>query len=145
MVHIFCQKMIKAQPYELCRMLLDHEHLSDYFNATFKVVKKADAGELRGGKGCVREVKILGVRFLEKIVKADEEEIHYCVLDDFPVKAHSGRICFQREGGSTLVSYTISCEAPWFIPNWLLQKILQRDVEQCLYKLGELGERFDPR
>lgn len=142
MVKVFYEKLIKACPSELCGVLLDHHNLRDFFNATFKVVKKADIDQPQGGKGCVREVSILGIRFCEKIIKADENGIHYCVVNNFPVKAHAGHIRFQREGNHTLVAYSISCQAPWFIPNRFLQRVLQSDVEQCLHKLGE---RFDPR
>ncbi|TKB03214.1 SRPBCC family protein [Alteromonas portus] len=142
MVDVYYQKYIAATPQELRDTLLAHQNLSDFFNASFKVLKAENDNEVSGGKGCVREVTILGVRFKEEIVHADTNGIEYRVVDDFPVTAHRGTIAFTRRENATKVSYRITCRAPWYIPNWLLSRLLQNDIEQCLDKLGA---RFDPR
>ena len=142
MVDVYYQKNIAATPKELRDTLLDHQNLSDFFNASFKVLKSENDNEVSGGKGCVREVTILGVRFKEEIVRADTNGIEYRVVDDFPVKAHRGVIAFMLQENATKVSYRITCRAPWYIPSWLLSRLLQNDIEQCLDKLGA---RFDPR
>ncbi len=142
MVDVYYQKNIAATPKELCDTLLDHQNLSDFFNASFKVLKAENDNEISGGKGCVREVTILSVRFKEEIIHADTNGIEYRVVDDFPVKAHRGVIAFTQQENSTNVSYRITCRAPWYIPSWLLSRLLQNDIEQCLDKLGA---RFDPR
>mgnify|MGYP000253332752 CR=1 FL=1 len=142
MVDVYYQKNIATTPKELCDTLLDHQNLSDFFNASFKVLKAENDNEISGGKGCVREVTILSVRFKEEIIHADTNGIEYRVVDDFPVKAHRGVIAFTQQENSTNVSYRITCRAPWYIPNWLLTRLLQNDIEQCLDKLGV---RFDPR
>jgi hypothetical protein len=142
MVNVYYQKNIAATPKELRDTLLDHQNLSDFFNASFKVLKAENDNEISGGKGCVREVSILSVRFKEEIIHADTNGIEYRVVDDFPVKAHRGVIAFTQQENSTNVSYRITCRAPWYIPNWLLTRLLQNDIEQCLDKLGA---RFDPR
>ena len=142
MVNVYYQKNIAATPKELRDTLLDHQNLSDFFNASFKVLKAENDNEISGGKGCVREVTILGVRFKEEIVRADANGIEYRVVDDFPVKAHRGAIAFTSQENVTKVSYRITCRAPWYIPSWLLSRLLQNDIEQCLDKLGA---RFDPR
>ncbi|MGE6417531.1 SRPBCC family protein [Alteromonas macleodii] len=142
MVDVYYQKNIAATPKELCDTLLDHQNSSDFFNASFKVLKAENDNEISGGKGCVREVTILSVRFKEEIIHADTNGIEYRVVDDFPVKAHRGVIAFTQQENSTNVSYRITCRAPWYIPSWLLSRLLQNDIEQCLDKLGA---RFDPR
>lgn len=142
MVNVYYQKHIAATPLALRDTLLDHQNLGDFFNATFNVVVPENSREICGGKGCIREVTILGVCFREQVVHADDEYIEYKVLNDFPVKQHKGVISFTPHENSTLVSYRITCSAPWYLPNWLLQRLLQRDIEQCLNKLGA---RFDPR
>ena len=96
MVNVYYQKNIAATPKELRDTLLDHQNLSDFFNASFKVLKAENDNEISGGKGCVREVTILGVRFKEEIVRADTNGIEYRVVDDFPVKAHRGVIAFTQ-------------------------------------------------
>ncbi|AXT39394.1 SRPBCC family protein [Alteromonas sp. BL110] len=140
MVNVHYQRIINATPQVLRDTLLDHQNLSDFFNASFKVLKDENDGEVSGGVGCVREVSILGVRFKEEIVKADTSGIDYRVVDDFPVHAHRGSIRFSAQGSLTKVFYRISCCAPWYMPNWLLTRMLQNDIEQCLDKLGA---RFD--
>ena len=142
MVNVHYQRIINATPQVLRDTLLDHQSLSDFFNASFKVLRVENDGEVSGGVGSVREVNILGVRFKEEIVKADTDGIEYRVVDDFPVKDHRGVIRFFAQDSLTKVSYRIRCCTPWYIPNWLLTRLLQNDVEQCLNKLGA---RFDPR
>lgn len=111
MVDVYYQKNIAATPKELCDTLLDHQNLSDFFNASFKVLKAENDNEISGGKGCVREVTILSVRFKEEIIHADTNGIEYRVVDDFPVKAHRGVIAFTQQENSTNVSYRITCRA----------------------------------
>ena len=114
MADVYYQKNIAATPKELCDTLLDHQNLSDFFNASFKVLKAENDNEISGGKGCVREVTILSVRFKEEIIHADTNGIEYRVVDDFPVKAHRGVIAFTQQENSTNVSYRITCRAPWY-------------------------------
>ena len=142
MVSVYYQKNINVTPQVLRDTLLDHPNLSDLFDASFKVLKTENDGEISGGVGCVREVSILGVRFKEEIVHADTNGIEYRVVDDFPVKAHRGVIAFTPQENTVNVSYRITCRAPWYMPSWLLTRLLQHDIEQCLNKLGA---RFDPR
>jgi len=142
MVNVYYQKKIAAKPQALRDILLDHHNLSDFFNASFSVLRQENTNEISGGKGCVREVSILGVRFKEEMVHADDKRIEYRVVDDFPVQAHTGSIEFVPQENATLVSYQITCRAPWYIPRWLLQRLLQNDIEQCL---NRLGARFDSR
>ena len=90
MVNVYYQKNIAATPKELCDTLLDHQNLSDFFNASFKVLKAENDNEISGGKGCVREVTILGVRFKEEIVhgkpwlnrEANKDRKHHFLLKD---------------------------------------------------------------
>lgn len=142
MVNVHYKKNIAATSIQLRDTLLNHQHLSDFFNASFSVLKKENSGEITGGKGCVREVTILGVRFKEEIVHADLTRIEYRVVNNFPVKQHKGLIEFTPHQNTTTVSYRITCAAPWYLPSWLLQRLLQNDIEQCLNKLGA---RFDSR
>lgn len=141
MVNVYYQKNIATTPRALRDTLLDHQNLSDFFNASFKVIQPEDDNEVGGGKGCVRAVTILGVCFKEQIVHADDQYIEYSVVGDFPVKQHTGVITFTAHENHTQVSYRITCRAPWYLPAWLLERLLQNDVEQCLNKLGA---RFDP-
>ncbi|BFT31266.1 SRPBCC family protein [Alteromonas sp. D210916BOD_24] len=122
--------------------MLDHENLDKLFNASFKVVKSEEPAELKGGVGCVREVKIMGLRFFEEIIRADASEIRYRVLNDFPVKAHLGVIRFLPEEQWTQVHYHIRCKAPWYLPSGLLRHVLMKDIKNCLDKLGAY---CDPR
>ena len=111
-------------------------------NVTANVTAHKATSIVQGiGKGCVRAVTILGVCFKEKIVHADDQYIEYTVVGDFPVKQHTGVITFTAHENHTQVSYRITCRAPWYLPAWLLERLLQNDVEQCLNKLGA---RFDP-
>ena len=96
MVNVYYQKYIATTPRALRDTLLDHQNLSDFFNASFKVLQPEDDNEVSGGKGCVRAVTILGVCFKEKIVHADDQYIEYTVVGDFPVKQHTGLLTYSN-------------------------------------------------
>ncbi len=136
MVSVHYTKKIKNSPDALMRVMLDHENLDRFFNAAFRVVKEQLPTEVKGGVGCIREVKIFGLRFYEKVIKADSQEIRYRVLNDFPVKAHLGVITFTPGDSHTQVDYHIQCIAPWYLPGGLLRHLLMKDVKNCLDKLG---------
>ena len=142
MISVRYEKVIAASPQQILTKLLDHGALSDLFNAKFKVIEPANSTEIPGGKGCIRQVSVLGVRFLEQIILADTSGIEYRVLNDYPVKSHQGSIRFTPTKNGTSVHYTISCAAPWYLPERLLTYLLQNDIETCLDKLGVI---YDPR
>lgn len=136
------QKQIACSADTLLNTLLDHSNLDRFFNAKFKVLKPADKGELSGGKGCIRQISIWGISFEEQITRADQTRICYRVLNDFPVRQHRGEIHFHKIGEHTQVAYRIQCKSPWYIPKFVLKVILQKDIQQCLNRLGDI---YDPR
>lgn len=142
MISVNYQKTIKATPDQIFTKLIDHPNLDQLFNAKFEVVKEQNLNEPKGGKGCIRQVSILGVSFLEEIVTANNHEIRYRVLHNFPVKNHLGVISFQAKNHATTVNYTIECQSPWYLPRFLLRKLLSNDIRNCLNKLGAM---YDPR
>ncbi|WP_040642173.1 SRPBCC family protein [Pseudoalteromonas spongiae] len=141
MISVQYQKTIQASPDQIFTKLIDHENLNQFFNASFKVVKPQDNNEPIGGKGCVRQISLLGITFLEEIIHASEREIRYRVLNDFPVKDHLGVFTLQPHGKHTIVTYTIQCNSPWYLPGVLLRRILANDIRNCLDKLGAF---YDP-
>lgn len=136
------QKQIACTADTLLNTLLDHSNLGRFFNAKFQVLRPANKGEISGGKGCIRQVSILGVNFEEQITQADQTGICYQVLNDFPVRQHRGEIHFHKIGEHTQVSYRIQYQHPWYIPKFALKSILQKDIQQCLNRLGDM---YDPR
>ncbi|RZQ51695.1 SRPBCC family protein [Pseudoalteromonas phenolica] len=142
MLDVEYQKLIACSTDTLLNALLDHSNLDRFFNAKFKELKPANKDEITGGKGCIRQVSILGISFEEQITQADQTGIYYKVLNDFPVRQHRGEIHFQKTGEHTQVSYRIQCQSPWYIPKFALKAILQKDIQQCLNRLGDM---YDPR
>jgi uncharacterized protein YndB with AHSA1/START domain len=138
MISVSYQKTIEATPEQLFTTLIDHANLHQFFNAKFDVVKEQNSNEPKGGKGCVRQVSILGVSFLEEIIAATPDEIRYRVINDFPVKHHLGVISFQAQQRATTVNYTIECQSPWYLPSFVLRKLLSNDIRKCLTKLGAM-------
>jgi hypothetical protein len=132
------QRQISCSADTLLNTLLDHRNLERFFNAKFKVLKPANKGEVTGGKGCIRQVSILGISFEEQITQADHTGIYYRVLNDFPVHQHRGEIRFHKTDEHTQVAYRIQCQSPWYIPKFVLKAILQKDIQQCLNRLGDM-------
>ena len=141
MISVHSKKIVRASTEQVFNRLTDHENLNQLFNAKFKVLKPSESGQPMGGKGCIRQVSIWPLTFQEQIIRADHNAIHYTVLNDFPVKNHLGKFCFEIKGQSTQVSYSIECVAPWYLPNFILKSILAKAIQNCLTKLGKL---YDP-
>lgn len=152
LVNISCIKMISislkqnvvAKPSQVRDMLLEHEHLNRFFNATFLLIKTQDEGEISGGKGSIRQVCMLGGKFQERIISADDTHITYQIMGNKPVAEHRGDIYFHTNNNSpepsiapiTKVTYNISCKAPWWIPNFILSFFIKKDITQALKKLA---------
>lgn len=126
------EKYIPTSVENVLSEFLDHDNLSQFFNAKFRVVKLADEKERDGGKGSIREVSISGVTFQEEIVNANAKEIEYRVLGSFPVREHRGTISFESHQNSTFVSYKIRCKTNWYLPRFILEPLLNKDLKKCL-------------
>ena len=50
MVNVYYQKKIAAKPQALRDILLDHHNLSDFFNASFSVLRQENTNEISGGE-----------------------------------------------------------------------------------------------
>jgi hypothetical protein len=127
--------LINTSPETLLNVLLEHENLSVYFDAKFTIIEPEYKGELAGGRGCVREVRASGVRFLERITTASVEGISYNIIGNFPMKNHQGNIRFDRENEKTFVTYEISCEPLWYMPNMLLKYLIDTQILTALKNL----------
>ncbi|TMP37661.1 SRPBCC family protein [Pseudoalteromonas rubra] len=140
MVDILCQKVIPAKPHIVLETLLDHQQLGRFFNARFKVVQSAVHPAIRGGSGCIREVSMLGIRFYEQILHADEHAIRYQIVGDFPVKKHHGEIRLRRctDKQSTQVDYHVRFAAPRYLPGFVLRRVVTRDINLALTRLEAL-------
>lgn len=142
MISIEYERVIKARKDQIFTKLLDHANLDTLFNAQFNVLTPALPTEPSGGKGCVREVTILGISFLEQITHATSEVIEYQVLNDFPVSDHLGKFTLNENTDGTKVTYHICCKAPWYLPNLILKHIIKSDILRCLNRLEAF---YDPR
>lgn len=140
MISIFLEKNISASPVQVITTLLEHEELYRFFNAKFKLIKEQDEGEMKGGKGTVRLVSMLGVRFEERIISADNQHIHYQIVGNQLVANHRGyiHVCFENKTVTPLtqVTYQISCKSPWWLPSFLLRFLIKKDIKLALTKLA---------
>ncbi|WP_125721825.1 SRPBCC family protein [Pseudoalteromonas rubra] len=140
MVNIRCHKEVAAAPHLVLETLLDHPRLNRFFNAQFKVVQSAVHPEIRGGSGCIREVRMLGIRFYEQILHADQSAIRYQIVGDFPVKQHHGEIRLRHntDKQSTRVDYHVRFAAPAYVPGFVLRRLITRDINLALTRLEAL-------
>ncbi|WP_147301914.1 SRPBCC family protein [Thalassotalea euphylliae] len=139
MVKVSVQQQVQASRQQVLAELLDHVNLSRFFDAKFSLVRAQQAGAVTGGIGSQRQIKMLGTRFVEEILAADENGVSYKIVGDWPVKNHRGDIALsETEHGTTVVDYQIVCQAPWFIPSALLQYLLTKDVAKAMQRLAAL-------
>ncbi|REL30906.1 SRPBCC family protein [Thalassotalea euphylliae] len=139
MVKVSVQQQVQASRQQVLAELLDHVNLSRFFDAKFSLVRAQQNGAVVGGIGSQRQIKMLGTRFVEEILAADENGVSYKIVGDWPVKNHRGDIVLsETKHGTTVVDYQIVCQAPWFIPSALLQYLLTKDVAKAMQRLAAL-------
>lgn len=140
MISIAVKQTINATPLQIKEILLEHEQLNRFFNAEFILIRKQNEGEVKGGKGATRQISMMGVKFEEKIVSADNNHISYQIIGNKPVSEHRGNIYFSQDNNTTTpnteVNYNIRCKAPWWIPTFVLSFFIKKDVKQALSKLA---------
>ena len=139
MISIALKRYVAATPSQVITILLEHEQLNRFFNANFKLVKAQNIGEIKGGKGAVRQVNMMGVKFEERIISANNQHIHYQIIGNQPVANHRGdiHVCHVNDLTTpmTEVTYKISCKSPWWLPNHLLKFFIEKDIKQALNKI----------
>jgi hypothetical protein len=83
---------------------------------------------------------MLGVKFKERIISADNQHIRYQIMGNKPVSDHRGDILFYTDNTiatpMTEVTYKISCKAPWWLPSFILGFFINKDIAQALKKLA---------
>ncbi|TWX53708.1 SRPBCC family protein [Colwellia hornerae] len=144
MISITLKQNINATRQQICETLLEHQQLSRFFDATFSLIQPQNKTELKGGKGAIRQVKISGITFSERIISADHHHISYQIIGNKPVAEHRGNIHFNENDlakdsnipASTEVTYHISCKAPWWLPSLILAFFIKKDLGQALKKLA---------
>ena len=77
MILITIKQTLNAQPKQIISTLLDHQQLHRFFNAKFKLLQAQNEGQIEGGKGAVRQVKIGKITFSEQVISADQNHISY--------------------------------------------------------------------
>jgi hypothetical protein len=140
MISINLKQKVAAKPSQVMGILLEHNQLNRFFNADFQLINKQNEGEIAGGKGAVRQVSMLGVKFEERIISADNEHISYQIVGNKPVADHRGDIYFCEDSTTTMpmtdVTYKISCISPWWLPSAILGFFIKKDITQALKKLA---------
>jgi hypothetical protein len=144
MISISVKQSIAAKPSLVRDVLLEHQHLNRFFNATFLLLKTQNEGEINGGEGSVRQVNMLGGKFQEQIISADNKHISYQIIGNKPVTEHRGDIYFHTNNSNsksltaptTEITYNISCKAPWWIPSFVLSFFIKKDISQALKQLA---------
>lgn len=140
MISINLKQKIAAAPSQVKDILLEHDQLNRFFNANFKLIKKQSNGEIKGGKGAVRQVSMLGVKFEERIISADNQHISYQIVGNKPVAEHRGDIYFYENNTTitpmTEVTYKISCKPPWWLSSFVLGFFIKKDIKRALKKLA---------
>jgi hypothetical protein len=140
MISVTLKQNVIASPSQVCTILLEHEQLNRFFDADFSLIKNQNNGEIKGGKGAIRQISMIGVKFEEEIMSADKQHIHYKIVGDKPVSDHRGDIYFSLNKITTIsttdVTYQISCKAPWWLPSFVLSFLIKKDVTQALKKIA---------
>ncbi|MFT4810190.1 MAG: hypothetical protein ACI9LX_003553 [Paraglaciecola sp.] len=143
MISISVKQNITAKPSQVRDILLEHEHLCRFFNARFSLIKAQNEAEISGGTGSVRQVSMLGGKFQERIINADDKQISYQIIGNKPVAHHRGDIYFRSNNSpvtstasTTEITYNISCKEPWWVPEFILGYLIKKDITQALKKLA---------
>ena len=139
MVEIKVKRAVAATPEQVRSVLLAHADLGRFFNAHFTLLAPQEPGEISGGKGTIREIKMQGTIFKEQIIAADNSHISYRIIGSKPVAQHRGDIylnTINEEPSLTEVNYHISCIAPFWLPDFILAFFIKKDISQALKKIA---------
>jgi len=140
MISITVKQSLAATPSQVRDILLEHEQLNRFFNAEFLLIKTQNKGEIKGGKGTIRQVSMIGVTFEELIISADNNHISYQIIGNKPVADHRGDIHFCKNNNTaapmTEITYKISGKTPWWLPSLVLGFFIKKDITQALNKLA---------
>lgn len=136
MIVIDLHQSMKADPGKVQGLLLDHVNLSRFFGAKFLLKQAQDQGEIAGGKGAIRQVKIGPVQFLEQIIKADGQHICYEIIAPGPVTQHQGNIYLTPDGEHSQVNYVIRFKGPTWLPDFIIKTAIARDIKRALAKIA---------
>jgi hypothetical protein len=143
MILISVKQNIAARPSQVRDTLLEHEHLCRFFNARFLLIKAQNESEISGGTGSIRQVSMLGGKFQEQIISADDKQISYQIIGNKPVSQHRGDIYFHTNNSPesstapmTEITYNISCKGPWWVLDYILGYLIKKDITQALKKLA---------
>lgn len=138
MVNVDVMQGVAAAPSEISEILLDHQQLGRFFDAKFSVAKTADIGEIHGGKGAIRDVSVAGVKFAEQVLLADAKHIRYAIVGNRPLRNHQGNIYLDEQNSAlTSVRYTITCQAPKWLPDKLVELLLAQAMKKALIKINQ--------
>ncbi len=144
MISITLNQFVPAAPAQVHTVLLQHEKLDRFFDADFHLVASQHQGELEGGVGSVREVRLSGVRFCEQITHTDASQIRYKIVGKAPVTNHQGHIQLNPDGKNltgTQLQYHIQFCSPWYLPAPLLKYLVHKDTARALLRLAEYFEK----
>lgn len=139
MVEIKVKRTVAATPEQIRSVLLAHADLGRFFNAHFKLLTPQEPGEISGGKGTIREIKMQGSTFKEQIIAADNSHISYRITGSKPVAQHRGDIYLNtnnEDPSLTEISYHIRCIAPFWLPDFILAFFIKKDISQALKKIA---------
>ncbi|WP_461537084.1 SRPBCC family protein [Spongorhabdus nitratireducens] len=127
--------VISASPAALLEELLNHEHLSRFFNARFRLLEPAEPSEPEGGKGALRQVSTRGNKFRERIVSASHQGIVYCIEGPGPLVGHQGHIQFTPRPEGTEIHYCINGESANWIPTRIVGWVISKDIKAAMKNL----------
>jgi len=136
-IHIYVEQEVLASQQKLLEVMADHVGLTRFFKAKFSIVQEANAGEIKGGKGCIRRVSSGKNQFNEKIVSASTNGISYRITGLGPVTDHQGDIVFKNADHLTIIQYHIKFNGPKWVPDFLVKYIVTKDIKTGLIKLAD--------
>lgn len=139
MITIYVEQIILASPPQVIAQLLKHNQQHLFFNAKFELLQTEDRGEVSGGKGTLRQVKIGFIHFVEEIMLADDEHISYKIVGNSPVREHQGDIfvsTINEQNTQSKLVYIITFKAPKWLPDALLKFFVGTDIKSAMKKLA---------
>lgn len=135
-------QIIKATPEQVLNILLDHNNLSRFFNAKIIMVHQQSHGEIAGGKGAIRLIKVGPIAFKEQVLIANNEHFSYKIIGKGPVSEHQGDIYLKQRSDEhdniiTDLHYIITCKAPFFIPDGLAKYFIEKDIKLAMKNIAD--------
>ena len=136
MAQLHIDRLFQADAEKVWQVLVDpdRKNLNDI---RIEIIEPGDKD--KNHKGMIREVRMNGRRFREKILTViPKESIEYQLISGAPVHDYFGTIFLYPERIGTTLRWVVTFKTSFPWPEWLVKKMITRNLNYILDEIGKV-------